>query len=182
VFHIRDHISFMKGIPLEGECEGIESFRDGLIVGFQSPTPRVEILSEEGAVLNTSNTSGGQLFKNPSYITVDKTTETTRILVSDRSKRTVYMLDDGLQLLQAFQLPSDGKPWSLEAVGGGQVLVVDRATHTLQLLDLTTGQWQTLLGKEDGLKRPYSLVYNQAIKLLYVGGWGGEVKVYTVSE
>jgi len=168
---------------VEGACWGIESFRDSLIVGFHSPTPRVEILSEEGAVLNTFNTSGGLLFKWPYYITVDKTAETTRILVSDHGKKTVYMLDDGLQLLQAFQLPSDGVPRGLAAVGGGQVLVVDMVTSTLQLLDLTAGQWRKLLGKEDGLKRPYSLVYNQAIKQLYIGGHRrGEFKEYTVSE
>ena len=96
------------------------------------------------------------------------------------------MLDDGLQLLQAFQRPSGGIPWGLAAVGGGQVLVLvdDRrtSTDTLQLLDLTTGQWRTLLGEEEGLWWPRSLVYNQAKKQLYIGGYEDEVKVYTVSE
>ena len=152
-------------------------------MGFQSPTPRVEILSEDGAVLNTSNTSEVQLFKHPYYITVDKTAETTRILVSDWGNSTVYMLDDGLQLLQAFQLPSSGEPHGLAAVGGGQVLVLDSHTWTLQLLDLTTGRWRTLLGRKERLGQPYGLVYNQAIKQLYIGGFRSDkVKVYTVSE
>ena len=184
MFHIGDRITFLKAIPVQGRCCGIESLSDSLIVGVQSPTPRVEILSEEGAVLNTSNSSGGQLFEKPCNITVDKTAETTRILVSDGGKRTVYMLDEGLQLLQAFQLPSGGILWGLAAVGGGQMLVLvgDWGTATLQLLDLTTGRWQTLLGKEEGLEWPYSLVYNEARKKLCVGGSGDEVKVYTVSE
>ena len=174
----------IKAIPVQGSCLGIDSFRNSLIVGFKSPTPRVEILSDEGAVLNTSNTSVGQLFEWPRYIKVDKTAETTRILVSDWGKKTVYMLDDGLQLLQAFQLQSASSLWGLAAVGGGQVLVlvVARFTSTLQLLDLTTGQWGKLLGEEEGLCQATSLVYNQAIKQLYIGCNRNEVKVYTVSE
>jgi len=172
----------LKAIPSKGECWGIESLSDSLIVGFQSPTPRVEILSEEGAVLNTSNTSGGQLFEWPYYITVDKTTETTRILVSDCGMGTVYMLDVDLQLLQTFQLPSYGDLWGLAAVGGGQVLVLDWDTATLQLLDFTTGQWRTLMGKEEGLMCPRSLVYNKAMRQLYIGCSKDKVKVYTVSE
>ena len=183
MFHIGDRIAFLKSIPVKGVCYGIDSLRDSLIVGFESPTPRVEILSEEGAVLNTSNTSEVQLFKHPYYIKADKTAETNRILVSDRGKWTVYMLDVGLQLLQAFQLPSGGIPLGLAAVGGGQVLVADWGTATLQLLDLTTGQWQTLLGSKEGLGWPFSLVYNQAVKQLYIGcGRSNIVKVYTVSE
>ena len=177
MFHIGDKIALTKDIPVKGVCYGIESFGDGLIVGFQSPTPRVEILSDKGAVLNASNTS----FSDPHYILVDFS-HATRILVSDRGKKKVYMLDVGLQLLQAFQLPSDGEPYGLAAVGGGQVLVADLANLTL--LKLTTGQWQTLLGRKTaGLRQPTSLVYNQAMKLLYVwGGMDDEIKVYTVSE
>ena len=167
-----------------GECWGIDSISDSLIVGFCLPTPRVDILSEEGAVLNTSNSSEGQLFKQPKNITVDKRTDTTRILVSDSGKDTVYMLDDGLQLLQAFKLPTAGSPRGLAAVGGGQVLVLvdDWGTNTLHLLDLTTGRWRILLVGGEGLGQPVSLVYNQARKQLCVGGLADEVKVYTVSK
>jgi len=94
------------------------------------------------------------------------------------------MLDVDLQLLQAFQLPSGGIPYGLAAVGGGQVLVLvgEWRTMTLQLLDLTTGRWQTLLG-EERLRQAISLVYNQARKQLCVGGWGDyDVKVYALSE
>ena len=179
MFNIEDRIALMKAIPVQGRCWGIESLSDSLIVGFQSPTPRVEILSEEGDVLNTSNTSGGQLFVWPRYITVDKTTDT--ILVSDYSMGTVYMLDDGLQLLQDFHLPS-GEPLGLAAVGGGQVLVLvaDVPTAPLQLLDLTTGRGRKILGRKEGLALSISLVYNEARKQFCVGGSGGEVKVYTV--
>jgi len=201
VFHIGEKLTLKKDIHVEGACLGIDSFRDNLIVGFQSPTPRVEHISEEGAVLNTlaSNTSGGQLFSEPRYIQVDNTTGTDRILVTDWDKETVYMLDVDLQLLQAFQLPTPGEPRGLAAVGGGQVMVTDWRTDTLQLLDLTTGQWRTLmgemegldlttdqwetrLGEREGLGQPWSLVYNQAVKDLYVGCCGDVVKVYTVSE
>ena len=141
-------------------------------------------MSEEGEVLNTLryDSSGNTLFSSPSDIHVENTSDSARLLVSDFGMETVYMLDVDLQLLQAFQFPSDGKPCGLAAVGGGQVLVDNWTNDTLHLLDLTTGQWRTLLGREDGLWWTRSLVYNQAIKQLYIGGLGDEVKVYTVSE
>jgi len=174
----------MKNVSVKGKCWGIDSFEDSLIVGYQPPRPSVEMLSEDGDVLkNTaSNSSGDQQFQCPDNIHIDTTTGTARILVPDRGRKTVYMLNIDLQLLKAFQVPSGGSPRGMAAVEGGQVLVVDVGTRTLRLLDLITGRWQTLLGKEEGLERPWCLVYNQAINGLYVGCIGNDIKEYTVSE
>jgi len=175
----------MNGFAVEGQCWGIAFFQHSFILGFHSPTPKVEMLSENGQALKTLkyNSSGDKLFSAPHYVHVDTTTETVRIIVSDYDMRTVYMLDDKLQLLQVYMPPSPSTPLGLAAVEGGRVLVGDRATSTLWLLDLTTGRWHALLGGKDGLGCLYIMVYNQATKQLHVGGWGDdEVKVYTVSE
>jgi len=173
----------MMDVPVKGGCWGIAFFQHTFILGFRSLPPRVVRMSVEGEVLNTLryDSSGNALFSWPSYIHVENTTDSARILVSDRGNMTVNMLDEGLQLLQSFQVPEP--PMGLAAVGGGQVLVLVVDTRTLQLLDLTTGRWRTLLRAVEGLKRSYSLVYNQAIKQLYIGGYRSDkVKVYTVSE
>ena len=141
------------------------------------------MLTEDGVVLKTltSSPSGDQQFRYPYYIQVANTMDTT-IIVSDWGQKTVYMLDGGLQLLKAFQLPSGGSPFDLAAVGGGQVLVVDGGTHTLQLLDITTGRWRTLLGKKKGKWWPECLAYNQPFKRILVGcDRANNVKVYTLS-
>ena len=186
VFHIGDELTPMKLVAVEDGCRGIAFFQHSFILGFRSPAPSVVRMSEEGKVLNTLryDSSGEKLFSRPNYIHVENTSDSTRILVSDSGKDTVYMLDDGLQLLQAFEFPSYGEPRGQAAVGGGQVLVlvVDSGTWTLQLLDLTMGRWRTLLGKEEGLGQPFSLVYNQALRQLYIGCKEDNVKVYTVSE
>ena len=92
------------------------------------------------------------------------------------------MLGSELHLLQAFTLPSPGRLMGLAAVGGGQVLFADQRTWTLQLLDLTTGQWRAVLGREELQLLPYSLAYNPATKCVFVGGNGDEVSVYTLSK
>jgi len=182
VIHIGDQLTPMKLVGVERGCLGIAFFQHTFILGFPSPASRVVRMSEEGEVLNTLtyDSSGNTLFSRPFFILVENTTDSARILVSDDGNATVYMLDVDLQLLQAFQHPSSGTLCGLAAVGGGQVLVLVWGTSTLHLLDLTTGQWQTLLGRKEGLEWSYSLVYNQAMKKLFVGGCH-DVKVYTVS-
>jgi len=171
VIHIGDELTYMMDVPVEIGCRGI-AFQHTFLLGFTSPPSSVVRMSEKGEVLNTLryDSSGNTLFSYPSYIHVENTTDSARILVSDRGNMTVNMLDEGLQLLQAFQHPSDGIPWGLAAVGGGQVLVlvVEWGTNTFQLLDLTTGRWRTLLGRKEGLELASSLVYNQAMKKLYI--------------
>ena len=185
VIHIGDKLTHMMDVVVEEGCYGIAYFQHSFILGFHSPAPRVVRMSKEGEVLNTLryDSSGNTLFCIPSYIHVENTTDSARILVLDHPKMTVYMLDEGLQLLQAFKQPSFGEPHGLAVVGGGQVLVVDMLTCTLQLLDLTTGRWRTLLGKEEGLRAPRGLAYNKARKQLYIGCYEGViVNVYTLSE
>jgi len=65
--------------------------------------------------------------------------------------------------MQAFQLSSCGSC----------LVVVNKAGGTLLLLDLTTGQRGTLLVENKGLGSSYSLVYNLALKRLFVGSSGG---------
>jgi len=187
VFHVKDAIIHVKDIDVNGWCPGLEYFEGSWIKGYcDTPTRvgRVEMVSEEGDILHTltTNSSGEDLFEKPAYIRVDSTTDNPIILVSDWGKKAVYMLDTELQLLQAFKLPLTGEPRGLSAVGGGQVLVVDDATWTLQLLDLTTGQWRAVLGEAELQHLPYSLVYNQATRCVFVAGGGDEVRVYTLSK
>jgi len=184
VFRIDDRITKIKDIRVGGTCRGIAYHEDNLIVGNMSPTPRVEMLTEDRAVLKTlTSSSSGQLFRYPSYIQMINIMDLAAILVSDWGQKTVFMLDGGLQLLNAFQIPSDSVPRGLASVEGGQVLVADGGTDTLQLLDLTTGRWQTLLGEDEGLGRPECLAYNQSMKCLFVGCDGSDnVRVYTLSK
>ena len=184
VFHVKDTIIHVKNIEVEGFCTGLAYSHGRWVVGILGPPPMVNILSDEGDILHTltTNTSDDDLFEKPDYIHVDTITDNHRVLVSDRDKKTVYMLDSELQLLQAFKLPPTGESWGLAAVGGGQVLVADAGSHTLQLLDINTGRWRTLLGKEELQLLPNSLVYNRTTSCLFVGGNGNEVRVYTLSR
>jgi len=174
----------VKDIEVKGCCTGLEYFQGRWIMGYWYRQPKVEIRSEEGDILHTltTNSSGDDLFEKPAYIRVDNTTDSHRILVSDCGKKTVYMLGSELQLLKAFTRLLSGEPRGLAAVGKGQVLVADEATMKLQLLDVRTGQWRTVLGCEELQLMPYSLVYNPATRCLCVGGNGDEVRMYTLSK
>jgi len=187
VFNVKDAIIHVKDVDVKGCCIGLEFFQDRWIMGYVRTPPimgRVEMVSEEGDILHTLTThsSGNDLFEKPTYIRVDNTTDNHRILVSDWGKKTVYMLGSELQLLQAFTLSTFREPRGLAAVGEGQVLVADAGTDTLQLLDLTTGRWRTVLRKEELQLMPYSLVYNPATRCVFVGGNGDIVRVYTLSK
>jgi len=132
MFNVKDAIIHVKDIDVKGCCIGIEYFQGRWIRGYiRTPSimGRVEMVFKEGDILHTLTThsSGIDLFEKPAYIRVDNTTDSYRILVSDWGKKTVYMLDSELQLLQAFELPSSVEPMGLAAVGEGQILVADMA-------------------------------------------------------
>jgi len=184
VFRVKDAIIHVKDIEVEGWCTGLDYFQGRWITGYRISPPRVEMVSEEGDILHTltTNSSGEDLFERPDYIHVDNTTDNHNILVSDRGKKKVYILNIELQLLHTFTLPTFRDPRGLAAVGEGQVLVTDRGTITLQLLDLTTGRWRAVLRKEELQLVPNSLVYNPATKCVFVGGGEDEVMMYTLSK
>ena len=184
VFRFKDAIIHVKDIKVEGWCTGLEYFQGRWIMGHWNTPPRVEMVSEEGDILHTLTThsSGNDLFEKPAYIRVDNTTDNHRILVSDWGKKTVYMLGSERQLLQAFTLSTFREPRGLAAVGEGQVLVADSGTDTLQLLDINTGRWRTVLRREELQLVPNSLVYNPAKRCVFVGGSEDEVRVYTLSK
>jgi len=184
VFRVKNAIIHVKDTEVEGWCTGLEYLQGRWIMGYESEPLKVEMVSEEGDILHTLTTdsSGDNLFRKPDYILVDNTTDNHRVLVSDRGKEKLYMLSSELQLLHAFQHPSPGESQGMAAVGGGQVLVADAGTWTLQLLDLTTGQWRAVLGREEFQRMPTCLVYNPSTRCVFVGGIGDEVRVYTMSK
>jgi len=77
------------------------------------------------------------------------------IYVSDWGTKTITRLSEELQVLQVLQSFTDAalrEPRSLATVGGGQLLLADSKRYSkLYVLDVTTGQFDQLLGHSDNL-------------------------------
>jgi len=167
-------LSLQNVINVNGECYGIDYVNDYFVVGFNKPA-MLALIDKKG-IINKSITTDSinhTLFKQPNYICV--TTENTSqvIYVSDLGTRTITRLSEELQVLQSFEVPSLQDPRGLASVSGGQLLVVNYSLwspSTLSVLDVTTGQFTQLLGREENLQQTYCVAVSHSLRTVYVAG------------
>ena len=164
-------------INIKEKCCGIDSIKDLFVIGFNDPA-KVALVDSQGKnykAISDSDFQGKALFKYPDYICV--TTENTRkvIYVSDRGTRTITRLSEELQVLQSFTDPALNDPRGLVSVGRGQLLVVNYGgfslPSTLSVLDVTTGQFKPLLGREEKLHYIDCVAVIHPLGTVYVNHW-----------
>ena len=160
-------------IHIKEKCYGIDSIKDLFVIGFNNPA-KVALVDCQGKIYKSiSNDSQGKaLFQYPNYICV--TTENTRkvIYVSDHGTETITRLSEELQVLQSFTDPALQNPRGLVSVGGGQLHVVHYGglffPSTLSMLDVTTGQFTPLLGREENLRNTSCVAVSHTLGTVYV--------------
>ena len=146
-------LALQDKIQLQERCLGIDFINDYFVVGFMEPA-QVSLVGKNGKIYK-SISQNSQLFRYPDYICVTTENTSNVIYVSDRSTNTITRLSGDLQVLQSFRDTALLSLRGLASVGGGQLLVVNcgglLSPTTLNVLDVTTGQFTQLLGREDKL-------------------------------
>ncbi|XP_052809491.1 uncharacterized protein LOC128237956 [Mya arenaria] len=172
-----------NSIKLDENCRGIGYHNDSLIVSFS--TGKVKKMNMDGKALkNVSKKWFSNQFQYPWCLTVVNEGQAAVFYVSDYAKHTITSLDIDLNILQTLENPALHGPTGITAVGN-QLLVCGLYSNNIMCLHLPSGQMTKLLGKGDGIWKPYSVCYSQQQKKLYVThhnkgiNANNVVKVYT---
>ena len=159
---------------------GLTSSRNSLVVSYQS-RPWLEVISMDGKVLHQLDKSGtSQHFKSPASMC---TTPVGAMFISDNGTHTITKVDAQLNILQTFTSPLLQDSYGITAVTEDQILVCSERNNSIVLLQPSTNTMSTLLGEDDGIKKPYSLTYCPDQKKVYVTPLynTATIKVYQVS-
>jgi len=167
-------LSLQDVINIKGACYGIDYVHDYFVVGFYKPA-MLALIDKKGIIYKsiTTDSINHTLFKQPNYIFV--TTENTSkvIYVSDRGTRTITRLNEELQVLQSFAVPSLQNSRGLASAGGQLFVVNGGSLSTLSVLDVTTGQVTPLLGREEDLRFTFCVAVSHTLRIVYVNDWSG---------
>jgi len=145
-----------KVLKVSDNVWGITTSGDNLVVSYHKQ-PWLEVISTDGKVLHQFHSTGEtQHFKYPDFIT---TSPDGTLWVLDWDNNTITKMDASLTILKTFTSPLLERPCGITAVTEDEILVCSRGNNSLVLLQPSTNTWSTLLGKDDGIKKPNSLTY-----------------------
>jgi len=176
-----DTLSLDGSIDVKGEVYGIAVHDHHLVLSYVNPG-RLEKITMEGEVTHQLNnhTAGIELFKYPYFIT---TSHDGNIFIADYGiKNTISQLDQNLQVVQTFTSPMLKSPAGVVAVSNTQLLVADRDSHNILMLDTTTGSMTPLLGQAEQIQDPWALGWCPVSRKLYVGYFGKKTTIYVYSR
>ena len=146
-----------------------------LVVTYPDPG-RVEMMTIDGRVIDARDNqkTGNYLFQYPNYIAISNR---RGIYVSDLTTRTITQMDRTLHITQIFTSPMLTSPYGIVSVGTDQLLVADKDSDSIVVLNPTSGTVTPLLGQADGIQQPWAVAWCPASKKLYVGSWGRHTPV-----
>jgi len=163
-----DTLSLDRSIDVKGDPVGISAFdSSNIVVSYQNPG-RVEMMTMGGRVIDAvdNQKAGKQLFQNPYFIV---TSNNDDIFVSDWGTDTITQMDVSLQITRIFTSPMLTLPCGIVSVSTDQLLVANRDSHSIVVLNPTNGTLTPLLGQADGIQYPVAVAWCPASKKLYVG-------------
>jgi len=169
-----------RELSVSKDVYGLTSSQNSLVVAYQS-RPWLAVISMDGKVLHQFGKSGkSQHFKCPAFMC---TTPGGSVFISDYGTHTITKVDAQLNILQTFTSPLLQFPRGITAVTEDQILVSSYSKDSLVLLQQSTNTTSTLLGKDDGIKGPYSLTYCSDQNKAYVAAsfCTDTIKVYQMS-
>jgi len=154
-----------KVLDMSHSVWGITTSGDNLVVTYMEQ-PWLEVITTDGKVLHQFHSTGEtQHFKSPYFIT---TSPDGTLWVSDHGNNTITKLDASLTILQTFTSPLLQWPHGITAVTEDEILVCSKRNNSLVLLQPSTNTMSTLLGKDDGIESPHSLIYFPQERKIFV--------------
>jgi len=169
----------VRDVRVGGWCRGIDC-ADGKLFVVYDTEKKLEIMTVTGTVLQKveRNDRGGQIFKDPSYVTVSSANQSIYVSEWGEGQVTVLGLDDKVK--EEYRDDRLGQPRQLAADSAG-VMYLCEYGYTIHLLSPQCQKVKVLLKRQDGLSSPRSVCYCENTGSLYVGMVGNTIKVYQVT-
>jgi len=153
-------------LELQYSMFGIKKLGDTSFVLSYNVSPWLEVVTTDGKASHQFDKEGtSQHFKWPDFLT---TSVENLIYVSDRGTDKITKLDSALLLLQTFSSSQLDSLRGIISISPDQLLVCNWNNHRIVLRNTRTGKSSTLLGYQDGIVCPWSLIYCPEQKKLYV--------------
>ena len=165
---VADTLELDRPIAVEMEVAGIAEYgSNNLVVSCQNPS-KVVMMTLNGQVIDEMDNqkAGKQLFQNKNFIAISNSGD---IFVSDVGTRTITQMDRTLRITHTFTIPTLTTPHGIVSVSTDQLLVADRDSHCIVILNPTNGTVTPLLGQSDGIQKPRAIAWCPASEKLYVG-------------
>lgn len=162
-------LSLVETISVNGECRGIDSTADKIIVSFINPA-KVEVLDHSGKVLNkiVCDKEGSPLFSCPCYLRVVMEMGLV-VYVSDRYTSTITKLSMTGQVLFTYKNKDLSRPYGLDITDDGHVLVCGNESQNVQVVSQDGKLVSELLSTEEhGIAFPLTVCYIQKGRSVYV--------------
>ncbi|WAR30758.1 hypothetical protein MAR_033300 [Mya arenaria] len=153
-------MSFQRRINGGDGCLGIVYSDNKLIVSYDDPHGKVQVLDMDGDILKVfeKNDNGEQLFTKPWGLAVSPDNST--IYVSDRVMGTVTALSQDGRVLSVLKNHDNLRyPTGATIDNAGRMYVCSMWTKTVCMVSQETGTVTKLLGEENGLSYPTSIAH-----------------------
>lgn len=153
-------LKYGSALKLDFDCNGISTLRENLIV--TSITEKLaRLINIKGEVIWTAftDTCGNKLFEWPWYVETNK--ESNKIYISDRGKSTITTLDGNGKVMSVRDVRGKG-PRGIVLDDVGNMYVCHYMTDELEIISTDYARdRRVLLAKQDGIKHPQSLCYDE---------------------
>jgi len=178
IISTKDGFSCLRSISVNGQCYGICSTNQNIIVSFPD-SAMIQVMDLAGKVIHTLSTDvkGESLFNQPSYVTVSKGESGEVIYVSDFGTNTITKVSMKGKVISTYKQENWGTLRGLLYVGQSQLLVSNCWGHSIDVVSEDGKRICTLLDRTHGIKYPCALCYCASQETLYISSCDNECPV-----
>ena len=178
IISTKDGFSCLRSISVNGQCYGICSTNQNIIVSFTN-SAMIQVMDLAGKVIHTLSTDvkGESLFITPFYVTVSKGESGEVIYVSDFGTNTITKVSMKGKVISTYKHENWGRLHGLLYVGQSQLLVSNWRGDSIDVVSEDGKHIGTLLDSTHGIKYPYALCYCASQETLYISSCDNECPV-----
>ena len=164
--------SVQRSVSLGYKVGGITTYKDRLVViTYTTLTPSVRMIDMNGKEVwsVSKGPDNQQLFDAPLYIVTSKINDTETVIVSDRWKETLTLLNaNNGSLLKIIDMK--GKcPRGITVDNDGNIFVACYKTSEICVWSNDFTKSRTLISRKDLEGTPYCIAYSRSTDTLYIG-------------
>ena len=161
--------SVQRSMQLGYTVWGITSYKDKLVVTVDTTPPSVRMIDMNGKEVwsVSKGPDNQQLFDRPYYIVTSKINDTEAVIVSDRNKHTLTLLNvNNGSLLKIVDMKGKG-PRGITVDNDGNIFVAC-STSEICVWSNDFTKSRTLISQKDLEKEPECIAYSRSTDTLYI--------------
>lgn len=172
-----DSLQLQNTIRLKNRVYGIAAVEDQIAITCDDYIPSVKLLSKDGQVhwSVSFDTDGNRLFKMPGYIIHGIIQSLSCLIVSDKEKHVITVIEAKTGEVLNFISFGNGGPHGLTFDSSGNVLVGFSYGISICLYSPDFTDFKELLTSEDSIRRPQAIVFNPYTNELVYSSWKSNV-------